>query len=123
MSNALDDLRQTLADVAHGVAIGDQEGYLLNSPAVADAIIAALPGLVKPLEWEPIQGAKGLSGRSGPSSYYVMPCFNNEWRIYGISGDYDGAAQVSTLEAAKAAAQAHHVAQIMAAFGIGEDSQ
>lgn len=42
-------LRKNLISVIYDVAVGDDEGYVLNSPDVADAIIAALPSMVKPL--------------------------------------------------------------------------
>lgn len=114
----MSDMREKLAKLVKMNAAVNGYGQIINEPLIADAIIAALPDMVKPLLWLPIKGGKGLSGKSGPSAYYVMPCFNDEWRIYGISGEYDGAEQVATLEAAKAAAQAHHTAAIMSAFGV-----
>lgn len=48
MSNALDDLRQTLADVICSDRAVDNWQAMQSDYDLADAIIAALPGLVTP---------------------------------------------------------------------------
>ncbi|MEX3315725.1 hypothetical protein [Sulfitobacter sp. PS-8MA] len=101
MSNALDDLRQTLTGICAREVMGAEK--------TADVIIAALPGLVKPLVWvrHPI----------GWNCEGFMIDARNFNAIYMMRGMH-GKPRFDTVEAAKAAAQAHHVAQIMAAFGI-----
>lgn len=85
-----------------------REVYRMQALVAIAAMSDTLAVKVKPLVWITIEGAKGFSGKGGPSTYYVMPCRNLDWRVYGISGEHDGAAQFPTLEKAKAAAEAHH---------------
>lgn len=84
------------------------------APDVTDAIIAALPDMVKPLEW--VEG--------GYDSFMHDADFVDTTQTYQIQeGLFWYAAEVQGVpcgsnEAAKAAAQAHHVAQVLSAFGI-----
>lgn len=99
MSNA----RKKLVDI-----IRDQPDETVK---LADAIIAALPGLVKPLEWRDCAEYSTCLTDSDYSIKY--------WAKEKLWVDrYTTMRRNDTLEAAKAAAQAHYVAQIMAAFGI-----
>jgi len=88
----------------------------------ADAIIAALPELVKPLEWVgPLAGI----WEAGPRFHGDCAAYKIIWNL-GRNETYTcyfglvrlGVSQ--NLDAAKAAANTHHRAQIMAAFGLPE---
>ena len=99
------DLREQLADIAAQQRSGDPYD-------IAEAIIAALPGMVQPLEWD-----VDWRGRSFNAIYTI-------WEFplgFSVERGQDGETitnPLETLEVAKAAAQAHHVATIMHAFGV-----
>jgi len=136
MSNALDDLRQTLADVICSDRAVDNWQATPSDYDLADAIIAALPGLVKPLEWEdhpkdaPVISQAFVQG----GGYFIcddtddftgaylefVSCDNVKWwqHVRSTSVELQGGFHDEDVTPLKAAAQAHHVAQIMAAFGI-----
>ena len=74
-------------------------------------------GTVKSLEWHDrlkISENEGfVCSQGGLLSYSIMlGCF----RVYGIVGDHDGAAEFPSIEVAKAAAQADYEARILAAI-------
>ncbi|WP_411975972.1 hypothetical protein [Sulfitobacter faviae] len=121
MSNALDELRQKLADVICSDRAVDNWQATPSDYDLADAIIAALPGLVLPLEWEDWSSGHRLNYASVKNGYGVMQMYFPEthFRVTLRGGTIETA---GTEEAAKAAAQAHYTAQIMAAFGIDGES-
>ena len=88
--------------------IGQVEFGVTPSHA-ADAIIAALPDMVKPLVWVRHPIGWNCTG-------FMIDTRNG---IYVMRGLY-GKPRFDTLEDAQAACNAHHVATILAAFGIGE---
>ena len=107
MTDALDHL----ADV-----IGKN---ISQSPrGIAYAVIDALPDMVLPLEWHPVdQITKGCISLFGQR--YTI------WSIDGFGyckfpGTHAGERFLGGMEAAKAAAEAHYRAQILAAFKLGE---
>ena len=119
MSNALDDLIQTLMRIINLEVLStrNKDGWGVHN--AADAIIAALPGMVKPLEWVKAQINYHRSDPlNGAIRYTVRESINQPgaWHWY-LNGTRDST-PFPSLEAAKAAAQAHYTAQIMAAFGI-----
>ena len=95
----------------------------------ADAIIAALPSMVKPLVWDGIEDDCFVSCDLLGKSYQLVVCDTLE-----RSCDYNWAATViidgkemsvrtpaqASFAEAKAAANAHNVAQHMAAFGVND---
>lgn len=107
-------MRDKIADVPYmGTTIGR---------GVADAILAALPSMVVPLVWDGF--------RSGP--YYIEVEAGGIAKLFCNSErDEDGNIDCMTggyltlvsIEDLKAAANAHYVAQIMAAFGIAEGGE
>jgi len=123
-------------------AVHDQNRPILDGERViANAIIAALPGLVKPLEWEDHPKADGpvLSQAFVQGGGYFIcddtddftglycefiSCRNATW--YGsVTASTDvvfAHYQADDPAPLKAAAQHHHVAQIMAAFGVDGES-
>lgn len=82
--------------------------------AVADNIIAALPGMVQPLEW-----IKAGDDRFTHDADYIDTTFTYQIQegVFWYAAESDGHLCGSN-SAAKAAAQAHHVAQAVAPFGI-----
>lgn len=109
MSNALDDLRQTLADVICSDRAVDNWQATPSDYDLADSIIAALPAMLQPLEWEVDRNRI----RSG--DYAIFEFISG---FYLEANGKDVANPFPTLAAAKAAAQAHHVAQVLGAFGL-----
>ena len=99
-------MRDKIAQLAFQ-EMGQGGGYL-DSYDAADEIMAALPSMVVPLVWEDSY-SNYLSGD------YALILFEDgflvDFRDQSLGHGY-------TPEDAKAAAQAHHVAQIMAAFVI-----
>lgn len=120
MSNALDDLRQSLADVICRDRAVDNWQAMPSDYDLADAIIAALPGLVLPLEWDgPNCGIWDAGKRfHGDCAAYKIIWDLGRKETYITYFGNQRLGVFNTLEAAKDAAQAHHVAQIMAVFGI-----
>jgi len=118
------DMRDKLTDI-----IGSHTDLTRSQDScVADDIIAALPTMVVPLVWEGVADDCFVSCDMGTHSYEITVVDTLERR-----GDYSwGVAYVqsgyrdkdvptpyqATFDQAKAAAQAHHVTQIMAAFGV-----
>ena len=81
---------------------------------VADAIIAALPGMIKPLEWDDIDpSTKGATGVAG-QRYTIWAMDSCGYVVF--PGTSVGERFVGGAVAAIAAANAHHVASIMGAF-------
>lgn len=112
------DLRETIANI---IERNDWRGYEQQ----ADAVIAALPGAIKPLVWEGRMCRivpNGLQIHLGP---YMVKLWNGK---LGARLEYLGHpievfpnANGLSLEV-KAAAETHHRAQIMAAFDLPEAS-
>lgn len=93
--------------------------------AEREAILAALPDMIKPLEWEGgawhilenegwIEEAKDHCG-----NWY---CIEDQALGFSVSQSTDEgwSCSAETPDEAKAAANAHHRAAIMSAFGVGE---
>lgn len=110
------DLREQLADVIE-VAIDNAHDMDVThrdyANASADAIIAALPGMVQPLVWV---GNKAIAPATG--IIYIADWYDagDLCTVLTIDGDYQcGEMNMDDL---KAAAQAHYAATIMQAFGV-----
>jgi hypothetical protein len=95
---------------------GDATKYRrADLPTTDDKIAARLHECVKPLEW--------IECRDGtlhdPDCQYELETDGGFWRVTkGVTGGTSYICHCSTLEAAKAAAQAHYAAQIMAALDL-----
>ena len=94
-----------------------------DSDKVADAIIAALPDMVDPLEWKltkhthPVQlGARAR----GAGIYYsvISTTDGGQCVLSSHGGESIGPFYFVSIDKAKAAANAHHRAQILSAFGL-----
>ena len=84
--------------------------------AMNAAQLAATAVKVKPLVWREGENSVFLHGAGGGNSYTIMPTMRGGFRVYGVPGNSDGAAEKSTVESAKAAAQADYEARILAAI-------
>jgi len=92
----------------------------------ADAIIAALPGMIKPLEWEFRYNRKDMWCDT-PLGTFSIGNIHGTWMWFHLTAREDqeytfkgcaGALGRNSKANAKKAAQAHYTAQIMAAFGL-----
>ena len=109
----MDDLRDKIAAVIADT-LGEEHPM---DEHVADAIIAALPGMVAPLVWNPT----GISYLTQCGSYRIIdtPSRTDSFRLLSANfgttyvGDFCGN---GALQAAKAAANAHNAAAVVAAF-------
>jgi len=108
------DLREKLADILEANP---------NDYDAADAIIATLPDMAQPLVWEDFEGRGAKAKAWGKANYLITKWSDGRFELVesypGYQGDNLAGGFCDTLEDAKAAAQAHHVAQIMAAIGLG----
>lgn len=106
------DLREKLTEIVWSGTGGNDVD---RAAKIADAIIAALPGMVPPLVWSfvastgerNVHEAYEFCGR-----YVAWP--DGAWRLHGhrVGGIGEG----GTLDAAKAAAQADYEARILSAL-------
>jgi len=114
----MDDLRDKIAAVI-GDAIDSVHGMDVThadyARAAADAIIAALPGMVAPLVW----------CKHPSSEIWRCDTALGTYKVFGVgpkpSWDFDGltvqsSAMAESVESAKAAANAHNAAAVVAAF-------
>jgi len=87
--------------------------------AVPDAALSAAEPVtapsvaVKALEWDHEAVPGFVCSRKGILSYTIMTSRN---RVYGTPGEHDGAAEFTSLDEAKAAAQADYEARILSAL-------
>lgn len=110
-------MRDKIAEIVDVHALGSDDGFVINSPRVADAIIAALPDMVVPLQW--------VGFESGPyqivitdgrlADLYCHAIRDEEGDPAFIKGGY---LSLVSLDDLKAAAHDHHAAQALSAFGI-----
>ena len=116
------DLRDKIAEIIHAATKQSLSDYdvadevIRNDPeiaeadrATADAIIAALPDMVAPLVWDEWDG--GLTSSCTPWGKYIL----GHDLCLSIPGN-GSLRRYETEFAAKAAANAHHAAAVVAAF-------
>jgi len=99
----MSDMREKLADVVKHILNECDSEYI--EAELADAIIAALPGMVKPLVW--VRHPIGWSCEG-----FMIDTRNGFYVMRGLYGK----PRFDTLEDAQAACNAHHVARTMQAF-------
>jgi len=109
----MSDLREKLADVICSNRAVDNWQATPSDYDLADAIIGDLPDMVQPLVW--YNAGPEIQSQSLIHFYRV---YANSAGGYTLDDNEAYSAHRSQDEA-KAAAQAHHVAQIMAALGMG----
>lgn len=109
------DLRETILAAMDSV----HDMYVTHGD-YADAIIRALPGAIKPLVW------LGGGARYHAGDYVIEDVSTKTREVRRLLRSSFGTSYVADfagdrpLAAAQAAAEAHHRAVIMRAFGIGE---
>lgn len=114
-------MRDKIADIIYREALGlkNNDGY--GCRRAADKIIATLYATwkptVKPLVWDDFKGRGAKAQAWGKANYLITKWSDGRFEIYesypGYQGDFVGEPPYPTLDAAKAAANAHHRAQIM----------
>jgi len=107
-------MRNKITDILYKLDMG----YIdTQCQPAADAIIAALPDMIAPLVW-PAFSSEQVYQQAAPVIYsdtYALKGTNNTgWNVY--YGQKMISPSFSCHLQAQAAANAHHVAQIMAAF-------
>lgn len=110
-----DAMREKIAKLIY------MDGYPIEkneARAAADAIIAALPGMVPPLEWDGVRANIG-----GGCYYHSLPSISGKtWCVsFVFRGGSHTLGYETSLEGGHATAQAHHAAQIMQALGIEKE--
>jgi hypothetical protein len=112
-------MRNKIAEIVSEADCSDDRGYgpaVINPDAIADAILAALPDMIAPLVWEgpfPFDGHRHGKWRSG--EYTAMR--DDNYYAASLSGYFINNCKLYDSPAeAKAAADTHHRAAIMAAF-------
>lgn len=112
-------MRDKLAQVIKDSRVEGQNPRDLD---LADAIIAALPGMVKPLEWfHPYARTSGeLIAETLLNNvfYSITEDRGRFWLKVRGSVSITGISTFDSLEAAQAAANEHHRAAIMRALGL-----
>ena len=115
----MSDMYEKIAEIIWDNCHDGNNGPLLDE--AADAIISTLPSMVKPLVWY----KSHISGWNGdwhtiPTHYTIRCADENGWKWTNGQG---AVGYCYSDDAAKAAAQAHYVAQIMQAFGLVQSEQ
>ena len=128
------DLREKLADICDAEIQSDNPSCY----TLADAIIAALPDMVQPLVWEdhPFNGEPVMSmAKVNGGAYFIcddtddfsgnylqfISCDDVRWwqSVRSTCLTIQERFHDDDIAPLRAAAQAHYVAQIMAAIGLG----
>lgn len=113
----MDDLIFALARaIDEGMNKDDDEDT--RSFTAARAIIASLHDMVQPLEWGRLAEDNGEAAVSCGRVYYALD--DGYWYVW-INGEREERGNENNLKSAKAAAQAHHTAQIMKALGVSNE--
>jgi len=114
-----DEMKKLIANI-----IWEHETGGVDHKGAADAIIAALPDMIEPLVWQPIEedrgdGSSDETGEFESGPYYIEMGFGTDsyvWSVVYLSDDVSHGHDCP--DRAKAAANAHHRAAIMEAFGV-----
>jgi len=105
----MDDLRDKIA-----AFLDDARNEGLSDQAIADAIIAALPTLVKPLVWD--RGIVDCARLAQGGKYVACSTTPHGSWAWWLDGDSESREVHNSEEAAKAAANAHNAAAVVAAI-------
>jgi hypothetical protein len=109
MDNAMrDKIAETVME--NDVNLYNKSHYL----QIADAIIAALPSMVKPLVWE------GSYAHSGGGTMYHLKRYPEGVALERFEGSSQANQWHDDEESAKEYANAHHVTQVMVDLGVTE---
>ena len=107
-------MRKLIASIIDDTIAVDVTGDICNELVVADAILAALPSMVKDLEWEVVSGRR--KDALGSGRLYQVRKVDDVW-VASVAGIDLNSGHTLDSEATEAA-NIHHRDQIMAAFGI-----
>lgn len=120
------ELREKLAGVICADRAVDNWQAMPWDYDLADTIIAALPDMVLPLEWECTDwsAGDGVKGENDcewtaevwPMTSYIISWFGGE--RFEVNTPLDEKLDANSLAAAKNTAQAHFAAQSVSAFGV-----
>lgn len=111
------DIREKITDILDEYSVNVEDGYSLDY--VADAVLAALPDMVPELVWEDPHLGIWRSGTRFKGDHAPYTVFHDVIRNLDRYTSYfgiRGLGQHTTLEAARAAANAHHRATWIAAL-------
>lgn len=116
-------MRERIASVIHETEFNTPGGNVSFELQVADAILAALPSMVKPLEWDKNPDEQAwycvLTGGDGHDRGYMVLPTRKGFELFDGFGYYRVSIGFYKTEAkAKGAADKRNVSQAMAAFGI-----
>ncbi len=109
----MSDAREKLIEIL------DAERKWPDAPETADAILSAMPdivrGMVKPLEW-----VGGLA-ETPFGAYYVTEEGDDAWSFSCVEYPYaeKSEAEFESEQSAMAAANAHNAAQVLTSLGLG----
>lgn len=106
----MSNMRETLTEI-----IGTHVEFCGAGDA-ADAIIAALPDMVCPLEWDIVDEATEAAFGYGSNLYTIWAMDGYGYVLFPNTPA--GERFNGGRKAAKSAAQAHHTAAILSAFGV-----
>jgi hypothetical protein len=114
------DMRDKISDILWD-EVYVSRGDVCGIEDAADSIIAALPDMVKPLEWEGEDDGLCTASTVYGLKYSITDTWTGKYQVYLYMDEeeierIEGPAE--DLETAKSAANSHHVAQIMAALGV-----
>jgi hypothetical protein len=113
----LEDYKMSMRDKIAHIIINDHDQHI-SAASTADAILEALPSMIAPLVWYRAENGEAvISPRSFSGEYYKIETFQGKFtlRLHYIK-HYSGLGLYPTEDAAKAAANTHHRASLMAAF-------
>lgn len=110
--------RDMIAELIEDNAVGGYDGCVMHSDRAADAILKAMPdiikAMVKPLSFE--ERRHGYHG--SPKGYQVAHCFDDVYRVRFNNRVL--CKRIKGYERAVEWANTHHTQQILKQLGIGE---
>jgi len=115
-------MRSEIQDIIWDHLHDGENGCKLNS--AADAIITALPAMIEAgipdLVWEAEDGNPTCEDAQGTGIFYRVLHRLDDMGLLRTNGSRNGETVHVTIEAAKAAANAHNRATLMAAIGMSQ---
>jgi hypothetical protein len=106
------------------IAILDRDRKWPDAEETADAILAALPAMIAPLEWQETKHTNpdqlGIRGSKSGTCYCIIAAPNGGRCVLSSHGEASiGPHYFDNIDEAKSAADAHNRATLMAAIGMG----
>jgi len=98
--------------------------HTMGAGELGENIAEALTDMIEPLVWVDFDGGGAKAAAWNRASYLIIRWSDNEFELVesypGYQGNFIADPRHPTLKAAKAAADTHHRAAIMAAFGVAQ---